>query len=187
MIHNRKWAEADQGIILEEICENQRKENSFGHPKYSEKSLKFYERKHLSTFNGDPISSFDNYFLPSPKWEWIAPWTPLVAEGKSDHDGWMYATKWKSSSWHPDSSYHRRVRTRIFVRPRQKVSTGKRSFESRRLDLFCIFYNESIRSVLKAASLGDHSGFSVNGHGPLPEIFKFSTVRCFLMTVLIMP
>lgn len=114
---------ANIDIGMDTVIENERGWFFFGYPYFSNNSLLPWDPSRWSSDTGTPISGGPREIaVPDDTWVWI--WHTWYTDmcGDVDDQGWRYAWRFGSSTWHGSHTWFRSfVRRRIWRRLRRKV------------------------------------------------------------------
>lgn len=115
-----------QNVALDTIVENQRGWFFFGFPYFSDKSLLPWDPSHWSSDTGTPLNGGPReYSVPDETWDWV--WHSWYTDmsGDVDDQGWRYAWRFGSSTWHGSHTWFRSfARRRIWRRLRRKAPSS---------------------------------------------------------------
>ncbi|PJF18730.1 hypothetical protein PSACC_01455 [Paramicrosporidium saccamoebae] len=107
--------QAGRSTGFEEVYENEHKNHTLGHARYSKSALGMTDRSAWTSERGGRRPKPELLFLFSPCLAWQEEWKVDIIDGVTDEEGWMYSSGW-NNLWSPHKSFSKIVRRRRWFR-----------------------------------------------------------------------
>lgn len=149
------------------LVENQRGWILMGFPFFSGNSLLPWDRQNWTTLDGHPSPGISEHLLPSISWRWGWKRWYVDMSGDVDDQGWAYAWRFGSSTWHGSHIWFRSfVRRRIWKRLREKMVEEEEQVEHHLPTHLDILANVQTGTNQSEIVLQSQLGFQIE-QGPL--------------------